>query len=188
MDILPDVTPIIQFAVNEQCAAFGECNCCGAFLAAGKPVFHIEYPPSVPNVQPADRAKGCQDNGMNGMSTVFKNMSLSGWVGYCDGSSATTATKPGGGTNPWALGKPKPTTTVRTTARPTTTKPPSTSRTLTRTSNSVRTTSSAAPGGSNGCQAKHWDQCGGNDWKGCTACESGYTCKGVSPPYYYQCL
>ncbi|KAH6714476.1 hypothetical protein BKA61DRAFT_432965, partial [Leptodontidium sp. MPI-SDFR-AT-0119] len=44
IDILPDVTPIIQFADNEQCAAFGECNYCGAFLAAGKPVFHIEYP------------------------------------------------------------------------------------------------------------------------------------------------
>ncbi|KAH7407183.1 glycoside hydrolase superfamily [Cadophora sp. MPI-SDFR-AT-0126] len=188
MDILPDLTPIMQFAVNEQCAAFGECSSYSAFLAAGKPVFHIEYPPSVPNVQPADRAKGCQNNGMNGMSTVFKNMSLSGWVGYCDGSSATTITKPGGGTNPWAPGKPKPTTTAKTTARPTTTKPPSTSRTSTRSTTSVRTTSSAAPGGSNGCKSKHWDQCGGNDWKGCTVCESPYTCKGVSPPYYYQCL
>ena len=172
MDILPDLTPIMQFAVNEQCAAFGECNSYSAFLASGKPVFHIEYPPSVPNIQPADRAKGCQNNGMNGMSTVFKNMSLSGWVGYCDGSSATTVTKPGGGTNPWAPGKPKTTTTAKTTARPTTTKPPSTSRTsTTRTTSSVRTTSSIAPGGSNGCKSKHWDQCGGNDWKGCTVCE-----------------
>ncbi|KAK0117355.1 hypothetical protein ONS96_013186 [Cadophora gregata f. sp. sojae] len=206
MDILPDLTPIMQFAVNEQCAAFGECDSYSAFLAAGKPVFHIEYPPSIPNIQPADRAQGCQNNGMSGMSTVFKNMSLSGWVGYCDGSSATTVTKPGGGTNPWAPGNPKPsTTTVRISARPTTTGPPSTSRISTRTASSVRTsslrtttsvktvssvrtTASAVPGGSSGCKSKHWDQCGGNDWKGCTVCESPYTCKGVSPPYYYQCL
>lgn len=170
MDILLDLTPVMQFAVNEQCAQFGECTAYSAFIAAGKPVFHIEYPPSVPNIQPADRMKDCQNNGMTGLSTVFKNMSLSGWVGYCDGSSATTITKPGGGTNPWAPGKPKPTTTVKTSARPTTTKPPSTVKTSSRTSTTARTTSTAAPGGGNGCTAKHWDQCGGNDWKGCTVC------------------
>ncbi|KAL2072988.1 hypothetical protein VTL71DRAFT_10312 [Oculimacula yallundae] len=203
MDILPDLTSVMQFAVNEQCAAFGECNSYSAFLAAGKPVFHIEYPPSIPNIQPADRLKGCQNNVMNGLSTVFKNMNLNGWVGYCDGSSATTVTKPGGGTNPWApgvSGKPKTTTTAKTTSRPTQTqtRPPTTSKTSTRTTSTVRTstsrtstarpTTSSAPSGPSGCRSKHWDQCGGNDWKGCTVCETGFTCRGVSPPYYYQCL
>ncbi|CZT04310.1 uncharacterized protein RAG0_18103 [Rhynchosporium agropyri] len=196
MDILPDLSPVMQFAVNEQCAAFGECASYSAFLAAGKPVFHIEYPPSVPNILPADRLKGCQNNGMNGMSTVFKNMDLNGWVGYCDGSSATTVTKPGGGINPWAPGvSGKPSTTGRTTSRPVPTRPPSssrtsttrttstirtstrttgtvgtsaTSRTSTRTSSTARPTSSRPPGI---CVSKHWDQCGGNDWKGCTVCE-----------------
>ena len=33
-------------------------------------------------------------------------------------------------------------------------------------------------GGGGGCRQKHWDQCGGNDWKGCTTCEVCY------PPFF----
>ena len=42
------------------------------------------------------------------------------------------------------------------------------------------TTSSAA-------QQTRWGQCGGNGWTGPVVCESGSTCKDVSPPYYSQC-
>jgi glycosyl hydrolase family 114 len=40
--ILPQVQDVIQFAVNEECAAMGECNVYKNFLKS-KPVFHIEY-------------------------------------------------------------------------------------------------------------------------------------------------
>jgi len=33
----------------------------------------------------------------------------------------------------------------------------------------------------------HWGQCGGQNWKGATACVSPYTCQ-VQNPYYSQCL
>ena len=42
-------------------------------------------------------------------------------------------------------------------------------------------------GTGNGGTAAHWDQCGGQDWKGPTVCASGFTCK-VSNQWYSQCL
>jgi hypothetical protein len=40
--ILSQVQDVIQFAVNEECAAMGECSIYKSFLKS-KPVFHIEY-------------------------------------------------------------------------------------------------------------------------------------------------
>jgi len=164
---------IVDFAVNEQCAQFGECAAYSGFLAAGKPVFHIEYPSKAPAVNASERAQDCQSVGVAGMSTVLKELSLSGWVGYCDGSQAVTPTKPGSGGNPWTTRPPPPTTkphTTTSTKPTTTTKPPTTTSkptTIKTTTSSKPTTT--APGG--GCRSKHWDQCGGTDWKGCTVCE-----------------
>jgi hypothetical protein len=42
-EILRNASHLVQFAVNEQCAADGECGVYNDFLAKGKPVFHIEY-------------------------------------------------------------------------------------------------------------------------------------------------
>ncbi|QRV92146.1 carbohydrate-binding module family 1 protein [Ceratobasidium sp. AG-Ba] len=44
------------------------------------------------------------------------------------------------------------------------------------------TTTNAGP------TASHYAQCGGTGYSGPTTCESPYTCKAISPPYYYQCL
>ena len=46
---LEDVTtllPEVDFAVNEQCFEFGECDLLRPFINAGKAVFHVEYPAS----------------------------------------------------------------------------------------------------------------------------------------------
>ncbi|KAG8720209.1 Exoglucanase 1 [Ceratobasidium sp. 395] len=59
--------------------------------------------------------------------------------------------------------------TITTSTGPTTTKP---------------VTSPTPTGGS----VAHYGQCGGTGWTGPTTCASPYTCKAVSPPYYYQCL
>ncbi|KAF1975845.1 hypothetical protein BU23DRAFT_552326 [Bimuria novae-zelandiae CBS 107.79] len=198
LDIVDALTPTIDFAVNEQCAQLGECDRYTAFLAAGKPVFHIEY--STPLNAAAAKGISCTSARPAGMSTILKNMALDGPAVYCDGSEVDTPTK--GGTSPPRSSKTltqKPTSTRPTTTRSSasissSTPGPTTSPTPTRPPTTIRTSSSTKPaptstsGPGNGCKAKHWDQCGGNDWKGCTVCESPYTCKGVSPPWYYQCL
>lgn len=173
---------VVDFAVNEQCGQYGECSAYSDFIKSGKPVFHIEYPSKAPTVTTAERVTDCQNLGVDGLSTVLKALSLDGWVGYCDGSSATTNTKPGSGSNPWTTRPPPPphtSTTRSSTSKPgTTSKPTKTTKptTTTKPSSTSRTTSSSKPtttpgGGTPGCTAKHWDQCGGTDFKGCTVCD-----------------
>ncbi|KAF2831130.1 hypothetical protein CC86DRAFT_341736 [Ophiobolus disseminans] len=199
LDIVNDLAPIMDFAVNEQCAQLSECDAYAQFLALNKPVFHIEYPTPL-NAQAANGVS-CTGSGVDKGSTILKDMTLNGIAYYCDGSYVDTPTL--GGTSPPRPSKspkppqpPRPSTSrppVPSSSRPVSSLRPST--TLRPTPVPSRTSSAARPptstpgnGGGGGCKSKHWDQCGGNDWKGCTVCESPYTCKGVSPPYYYQCL
>ncbi|KAK4203513.1 family 61 putative glycoside hydrolase [Triangularia verruculosa] len=37
-----------------------------------------------------------------------------------------------------------------------------------------------------GCEAAQWQQCGGQNYSGCTRCASPYTCKNINQ-YYHQC-
>jgi hypothetical protein len=43
LEILPSLQSEIQYAVNEECQAGGDCSQYSKLLSAGKPVFHIEY-------------------------------------------------------------------------------------------------------------------------------------------------
>jgi endo-alpha-1,4-polygalactosaminidase (GH114 family) len=80
--VVDNVTDVIQFAVNEECAVHNECNKYNNFTASGKPVFHIEY-------GSADQStEFCVKTGA--FSTVIKNPDLDGWVHYCDGSDSIT--------------------------------------------------------------------------------------------------
>jgi hypothetical protein len=94
--IVPSVLPVVQFSVNEQCVQMDECTLFSAFVEAGKPVFHIEYPSEVKAGVAADF---CGDSGAAagaaGFSTVLKHMNLDGWVEYCGGASANTTTTAG---------------------------------------------------------------------------------------------
>jgi hypothetical protein len=182
LDILNDVSPFVDFAVNEQCAQLGECQTYANFLALNKPVFQIEYPQPL-NTQAVNGAS-CKGAGVAGMSTILKNLQLDGITYYCDGSYVNTPTV--GGTSPGrpsqppkppqppktSSTRPVPTSsrsseTSSTTIRPTTAPRPTT--TPSRTSSTQRPTSTPGEGG--GCRSKHWDQCGGQNWKGCTVCE-----------------
>lgn len=190
LDILNDLTADMDFAVNEQCAALGECQAYANFIATGKPVFQIEYPTPL-NAQ-AVNGVSCKGPGVAGLSTILKDLQLNGIAYYCDGSYVNTPTlggaspprpspspkpssprptptpRPSSPTPPRPSSTPRPSPTPRpsTTLRPTPTPSPSPSRT----SSTQRPTST--PGGGGGtCRQKHWDQCGGNDWKGCTVCE-----------------
>jgi hypothetical protein len=87
-EILPQVKDDIEFAVNEECTTTGRCSWYLDLLGAGKPVFHIEYGSA------SDLTKFCLQSMSQGkeFDTVIKNLSLDGWVLYCDGSQYTTST------------------------------------------------------------------------------------------------
>lgn len=102
-DIIPSVLSVVDFSVNEQCAADKEnpeCETFHRFIDAGKPVFHIEYPPKRDaKTFPEDlREEICARKGRgvgsDGFSTVFKRMDLDGWVQFCDGSVYESALVP----------------------------------------------------------------------------------------------
>jgi hypothetical protein len=106
-DIIPAVLPIMDFSINEQCVEYNECPRFQPFIAAGKPVFHIEYPAGDGDLQTSVAADGfsedvrmkfCgrgdvggKDEDIQGFSTVLKKMALDGWVEYCDGTVEVTS-------------------------------------------------------------------------------------------------
>ena len=93
-NIIDDVLDIVDFSVNEQCVENKECESFSTFIKADKPVFHIEYPKSAPDVPASDAETICFRNGdsagSDNFSTVIKTMDLDGWVLYCDGKSYET--------------------------------------------------------------------------------------------------
>jgi hypothetical protein len=195
LDIVNNLASTVDFAVNEQCAELGECQAYAPFFALNKPVFHIEYP--TPFNNQAAKGVSCTAAGVNGTSTILKDITLNGPTYYCDGSFFDTPVL--GGTSP-----PRPTRSARppvskppTTSKPSPTPRPSSSRvvppprpstttwpspSLTRPTTTQRPPTSTPGGGNGGCRSKHWDQCGGNDWKGCTICEASFkaSCLGLS--------
>lgn len=44
LEQVPDLVAYYDFEVNEQCHEFAECDLAQPFVAAGKPVFNVEYP------------------------------------------------------------------------------------------------------------------------------------------------
>ncbi|WOO80020.1 putative protein [Vanrija pseudolonga] len=87
-DIIPSVLSSVDFSVNEQCAEYKECDKYAAFVKAGKPVFHIEYPGDAPNPSSSELDAACNSSGTKGFSTVIKKMSLDKWVQYCNDQKA----------------------------------------------------------------------------------------------------
>ena len=73
----------LQWEVNEQCVQYQECDLFQPFVAAGKPVFHIEYPESAPAISSNTKNSVCDDSSAQGFSTVLKEMDLNDWVEDC---------------------------------------------------------------------------------------------------------
>lgn len=94
-DIIDEVLPVVHFSVNEECVKYDECGVFAAFVEAGKPVFHIEYPDGAgKGIEQGELERFCKLTGAaedkKGFSTVLKKMELDGWVEYCDGNVVTT--------------------------------------------------------------------------------------------------
>ena len=68
LDQIPQLVSDFDFAVNEQCAEFSECDALTPFVAAGKAVFHVEY-----NLPLGDF---CTKTTALGLSSMRKNQSL----------------------------------------------------------------------------------------------------------------
>ncbi|KAK4448005.1 Spherulation-specific family 4-domain-containing protein [Podospora aff. communis PSN243] len=78
-DIIADALPLVQFAVNEQCAESDNCSPFGRFIKAGKPVFHIEYPRHAPSSVSSDESlDACTSRGSTSFSTIMKTMKVLG--------------------------------------------------------------------------------------------------------------
>lgn len=82
-EIIPQVLEKMQWAVNEQCTQYGECDTWRPFVEAGKPVFHIEYPDGAPNVAAQKVGSICGNADARGFETVLKEMDLDDWVEAC---------------------------------------------------------------------------------------------------------
>ncbi len=75
LDQIPDLVNDFDFAVNEQCVQYDECDALTPFVAANKAVFHIEYN------QPASRV--CPISEELQLSTVFKKLELGAQRSIC---------------------------------------------------------------------------------------------------------
>ncbi|UNO42499.1 endo alpha-1,4 polygalactosaminidase [Streptomyces sp. MST-110588] len=75
MDQIPQLLKDFDFAVNEQCAQYEECETLKPFIKAGKPVFHVEYE------LPA--ARFCAQTRKLGFSSMQKRLHLDAWRRAC---------------------------------------------------------------------------------------------------------
>jgi hypothetical protein len=95
-EVLTNLTSLVHFSVNEQCVEFKECDSFAPMVAAGKPVFHIEYPKGAPGgISGKTASNSCSrsgaGSGSDNFSSLLKGMDLDGWVEFCDRSTADTA-------------------------------------------------------------------------------------------------
>ncbi|WP_371652322.1 MULTISPECIES: endo alpha-1,4 polygalactosaminidase [unclassified Streptomyces] len=75
LDQIPELVGDFDFAVNEQCAEFGECDVLGAFTRAGKAVFHVEYDKAP--------ARFCAEARELHLSSMQKQLELGTWRKAC---------------------------------------------------------------------------------------------------------
>ena len=68
LDQVGDLVSAFDWAINEECFAFDECDLLHPFIAAGKAVFNTEYTMTAAQVCPQAKALG--------LSTLIKNLNL----------------------------------------------------------------------------------------------------------------
>ncbi|MGW4278223.1 endo alpha-1,4 polygalactosaminidase, partial [Streptomyces seoulensis] len=75
LDQIPRLVGDFDFAVNEQCAQYGECERLKPFVAAGKAVFHVEY--ELPT------GEFCAASRRLRLSSLLKKYELGAWRRAC---------------------------------------------------------------------------------------------------------
>ncbi|MEU9303563.1 endo alpha-1,4 polygalactosaminidase [Streptomyces sp. NPDC048269] len=75
LDQIPQLVGEFDFAVNEQCAQYGECERLTPFIEAGKAVFHVEY--ELPASRFCERSRALK------LSSLQKREDLGRWRKAC---------------------------------------------------------------------------------------------------------
>ncbi|MFJ2188532.1 endo alpha-1,4 polygalactosaminidase [Kitasatospora sp. NPDC087861] len=75
LDQIPALLPDFDFAVNEECSQFDECDRVAPFVKAGKAVFHVEYK--------LDTNQFCTKAKSLGFSSMQKKLDLNAWRKPC---------------------------------------------------------------------------------------------------------
>ena len=75
LDQIPELVDDYDFAVNEQCAQYEECEALTPFVEAGKAVFHAEYELTTEEFCPVTVPLG--------LSSLLKNYDLDAWRETC---------------------------------------------------------------------------------------------------------
>ncbi|WP_316522541.1 endo alpha-1,4 polygalactosaminidase [Kitasatospora brasiliensis] len=75
LDQIPALLADFDFAVNEECAQFDECDRVAPFVKAGKAVFHVEYK--------LDTDRFCAKTKSLGFSSMQKKLELNAWRKPC---------------------------------------------------------------------------------------------------------
>ncbi|MFJ6896363.1 endo alpha-1,4 polygalactosaminidase [Streptomyces hokutonensis] len=78
LDQIPALVGDFDFAVNEQCAQYGECDTLTPFIKADKAVFHVEY--ELPTT------KFCANSRRLKLSSLQKKYELGAWRKACRGA------------------------------------------------------------------------------------------------------
>jgi hypothetical protein len=72
---ITELAPYFDFAINEQCAYYKECNLLSPFIAANKPVFQIEYQ--------GNKSKVCAAANALNFDALYKRVDLKAWRYAC---------------------------------------------------------------------------------------------------------
>ena len=75
LDQVKQLEPLFDWALNEECVRFKECDLIKPFIAAGKAVFHAEYK--------GDKASVCGVTTPLGFSSLIKHLNLDAWYEAC---------------------------------------------------------------------------------------------------------
>jgi len=75
LDQIPDLASSFDFAIDEECAQYKECDALTPFVSAGKPVFEIEYKLA--------RSAFCPRAAALGFAAMRKHLSLDAWREAC---------------------------------------------------------------------------------------------------------
>jgi uncharacterized protein (TIGR03437 family) len=97
LDQAKDLQPMFDWALNEQCFEYGECNKLNPFSIAGKAVFHVEY-----NL---DTSAFCPQANVMNFNSMLKHDTLDSYRVACrNGSSKAIMLSPNGVVNAASLG------------------------------------------------------------------------------------
>ncbi len=82
---IKELEPYYDFAINEQCHIYKECDYLEPFIDADKPVFNIEYASKYVKNTNGARDKLCEDANNRGFTTLILSKDLDGsFVDYCN--------------------------------------------------------------------------------------------------------